>query len=128
MARNDEQRPLSTTRRPGLDPGSSFFFVAIMNGDGRGGWVYIMANRYRGTIYVGVTADLPARVYQHRSGDGSDFCRRYGLDRLVWADRSDDITACIAHEKRLKRWRRAWKFALIEHANPDWRDLFDTIG
>ncbi|WBO21238.1 GIY-YIG nuclease family protein [Sphingomonas abietis] len=78
-----------------------------------GGWVYMMAGRYRGTIYVGVTADLRARVGQHRSGDGSDFCRRYDLTRLVWAERGDDIMACIAHEKRLKRWRRDWKFALI---------------
>ena len=76
--------------------------------EGRGGWVYIMADRYRGTIYVGVTADLAARVHQHRSGTGSDFCARYGLTRLVWAERADDIGACIAHEKRLKRWRREW--------------------
>ena len=91
----------------------------------RGGWVYIMADRYRGTIYVGVTAHLPARILQHRSGDGSDFCARYSLTRLVWAEQGDDITACIAHEKRLKRWHRDWKLALIEQANPDWRDLFD---
>ena len=88
-----------------------------------GGWVYIMANRYRGTIYVGVTADLAQRVHQHRTGQGSEFCRRYGLDRLVWAEAGPSITECIAHEKRVKRWRREWKFALIERANPEWRDL-----
>ena len=99
-----------------------------MAGYERGGWVYIMAARYRGAIYIGVTADLLARVGQHRSGDGSDFCRRYGLDRLVWAERGEDITACIAHEKRLKRWRRDWKFALIERGNPDWRDLSATFA
>jgi len=82
-----------------------------------------MADRYRSTMYVGVTRDLPARITQHRAGTGSDFCRRYGLDRLVWAERGDTIEGCIAHEKRLKRWRREWKFALIEQANPDWRDL-----
>lgn len=89
----------------------------------RGGWVYIMANRYRGTMYVGVTADLAARVTQHRTGAGSDFCARQGLTRLVWAEAGVDITDCIAHEKRIKRWRRDWKFALIERANPDWHDL-----
>ena len=94
----------------------------------RGGWVYIMADRYRGAIYVGVTADLPARIQQHRSGDGSDFCRRYGLHRLVWVDHTPSITDAIAHEKRLKHWRRAWKFALIERGNPEWRDLFETIS
>ena len=93
----------------------------------KGGWVYIMADRYRGTMYVGVTADLSARIFQHRSGTGSDFCRRYGLDRLVWAEYGDDILSCIAHEKRVKKWRREWKFALIEAANPDWRDQLDTI-
>jgi putative endonuclease len=99
-----------------------------MRGEDYGGWVYIMADRYRGTMYVGVTADIRSRVYQHRTGDGSDFCRRYGLTRLVWADHSTSIVSAIAHEKRLKRWRRAWKFDLIERANPDWRDLFDDLA
>jgi putative endonuclease len=93
-----------------------------------GGWVYIMADRYRGTMYVGVTADLPQRVHQHRSGDGSDFCRRYGLDRLVWAEHTPEITDAIAHEKRVKRWRREWKFELIERGNPEWRNLYDTLA
>ena len=69
----------------------------------RGGWVYIMADRYRGTLYVGVTSDLSARIFQHREGTGSDFCARYGLHRLVWAESGDDIELLIAHEKRLKR-------------------------
>jgi putative endonuclease len=86
-----------------------------------------MADRYRGATYVGVTAHLAARIYQHRTGDGSDHCARYGLDRLVWAERGDAIEDCIAHEKRLKRWHRAWKFALIERANPEWRDLSDQL-
>jgi len=90
-----------------------------------GGWVYIMADRYRGTMYVGVTANLERRAVEHRTGAGSEFCRRYGLVRLVWAERGEAIEACIAHEKRLKRWRREWKFALIETANPDWLDLSD---
>jgi putative endonuclease len=98
-----------------------------MAGTQRGGWVYIMADRYRGTMYVGVTSNLPARIHQHRGGEGSDFCARYGLIRLVWAEQGQSISDCIAHEKRLKRWRREWKFALIERGNPDWRDLFDLL-
>ena len=86
-----------------------------------------MADRYRGTMYVGVTAKLPVRIAQHRQGTGSDFCARYGLHRLVWAERGDSIEACIAHEKRIKRWRREWKFALIEKANPDWSDRFHLL-
>jgi len=93
----------------------------------QGGWVYIMADRYRGTMYVGVTADLSRRIGQHRHGDGSDFCKRYNLNHLVWAERGEDIADCIAHEKRLKRWRREWKFALIERVNPEWSDLYDTL-
>ena len=93
----------------------------------KGGWVYIMADRYRGTIYVGVTSDLAARIFQHRQGSGSDFCARYGLHRLVWAEQGDSIEDCIAHEKRIKRWRREWKIDLIERANPDWSDLYDLL-
>ena len=92
-----------------------------------GGWVYIMADCYRGTMYVGVTADLPQRINQHREGTGSDFCVRYGLDRLVWAERGETILDCIAHEKRIKRWRREWKFALVEKANPEWNDLYEML-
>jgi len=92
-----------------------------------GGWVYIMADRYRGTMYVGVTSDLPARIHQHKEGTGSTFCARHSLDRLVWAEHGDSIEDCITHEKRVKRWRRAWKFALIEHANPDWNDLYASL-
>ena len=93
----------------------------------RGGWVYIMANRYRGALYIGVTASLAQRINQHRSGLGSDYCARRGINRLVWVERGGDIALCIEHEKRLKRWRREWKFALIEKANPDWEDLFSVL-
>ena len=98
-----------------------------MERERQGGWVYIMADRYRGTLYVGVTSSLAARIYQHRTGEGSDFCRRYGLHRLVWAEHAASIADAIGHEKRVKRWRREWKFALIERANPEWCDLYDQL-
>ena len=94
------------------------FFQPPMDRDTSGGWVYIMADRYRGTMYVGVTADLALRVSQHREGTGSDFCARYGLKRLVWAERFDSIVDAIANEKRLKRWHRDWKIELVEKATP----------
>lgn len=94
----------------------------------KGGWVYIMASRYRGHLYVGVTANLAARIYEHREGRGSEYAASRGIDRLVWAEFAEDIDAAIAHEKRLKRWHRAWKFALIEKGNPEWDDLFDTLN
>jgi putative endonuclease len=93
----------------------------------RGGWIYIMTNKPRGVLYIGVTADLSARVMQHRTGTGSAFCRRYNLTRLVHAERHDDIALAIAREKALKAWKRDWKIALVETGNPDWRDLFEII-
>ena len=98
-----------------------------MDRESKGGWVYILADRYRGALYVGVTSDLPRRMVQHREGNGSEYCTRRGITRLVWAERGDSIEHCIEHEKRLKRWRRGWKFELIEKANPDWNDLFEHL-
>ena len=94
----------------------------------KGGWVYIMANRYRGTIYVGVTAYLPERISQHRDGKGAAFTRKYGLTRFVYCEHHDRIEDAIAREKAMKKWRRAWKIELIETMNPDWNDLFDQIN
>jgi putative endonuclease len=64
---------------------------------------------------------------QHRDGTGSDFCRRYGLDRLVYAERHAAIIDAIAREKAMKAWKREWKVQLIESINPKWQDLFDTL-
>jgi putative endonuclease len=91
----------------------------------KGGWVYIMANRYRGGMYVGVTADVLRRVQQHREGQDSTHVLDFNKTRLVYVERHDEIVSAIAREKRVKKWRRAWKFALIEENNPDWRDLWD---
>ena len=93
----------------------------------KGGWVYVMTDRYRGTLYIGVTSDIAARVWAHREGRGSDFCKRYGLKRLVYAEEATTIEDAIAREKALKKWNRAWKIDLIERVNPDWDDLFETI-
>jgi putative endonuclease len=91
----------------------------------KGGWVYIMANRYRGGMYVGVTSDLIRRVWQHREGAGSSHVDAFGKTRLVYAERHEEIEPAIAREKLVKKWRREWKFALIEADNPDWLDLWD---
>jgi putative endonuclease len=100
-------------------------------GDGgcmRGGWVYIMTNKPFGTLYVGVTSQLAARVWQHRRGTGSEFCNEYGLTRLVYAERHDSIGDAIAREKAIKAWKRNWKLRQIMEMNPDWRDLFDDLN
>jgi putative endonuclease len=92
-----------------------------------GGWVYIMTNKRDGVLYIGVTADLPARITQHRTGQGSAFCRRYGLNRLVYAEPHATIYEAITREKAMKAWKRAWKVELIEKVNPQWDDLFEQI-
>jgi putative endonuclease len=89
----------------------------------RGGFVYILTNRAHGVLYIGVTADIDQRIWQHRNGMGSKFCRKYGLDRLVLVEEYPTIEEAIAREKQLKKWQRAWKIELIESANPDWQDL-----
>ncbi|TZG25124.1 GIY-YIG nuclease family protein [Sphingomonas montanisoli] len=86
-----------------------------------------MTNQTQGTLYIGVTANLAARVHAHRTGTGSDFCREHGLTRLVYAEPYDQIEEAIAREKSLKAWKRSWKLNLIEKANPGWTDLFDHI-
>lgn len=91
-------------------------------------WTYILTNRPNGVLYVGVTSDLAARMMQHRAGQGSVFCRRYGLTRLALAEPHSDIVTAIAREKALKAWKRAWKIQLIESVNPEWEDLFERLA
>ena len=93
----------------------------------RGGWVYLLASRYRGTIYTGVTADLAHRIYLHRTGKGSKFTAKYGVVRLVHAEHFPTIEEAIAREKAIKKWLRAWKIELIEKDNPDWLDMYDHL-
>jgi len=89
--------------------------------------VYIMASRRRGTLYIGVTSDLPKRVWEHREGVVDGFTKQYGVKKLVWYEVHDNAESAITREKQLKEWRRAWKVELIEAGNPWWRDLFRTI-
>jgi putative endonuclease len=93
----------------------------------KGGWVYIVTNRPNGTLYVGVTSDLPRRTWQHREGVAEGFTKRYGLKRLVFAERHDAIAAAIQREHNIKHWPRAWKIRLILAQNPNWDDLYDRL-
>jgi putative endonuclease len=91
----------------------------------KAGSVYIMTNKPFGVLYIGVSARLHARVFSHKSGTGSDFCREWDLRRLVHVEHYDQIGFAIAREKALKKWKRVWKLRLISEANPEWRDLAD---
>ena len=93
-----------------------------------GGFVYVMTNKPRGTLFIGVTADLAGRVMAHRTGTGSRFVRRYNLHRLVHVERFDEIEVAIVREKQVKHWKRDWKIRLIEEQNPDWLDLFERVN
>ena len=88
-------------------------------------FVYILASHRNGTLYTGVTNNLDCRVWQHKNNVFEGFTKRYGVHRLVWFEVHDDIRLAIEREKRIKRWRRAWKIALIEAMNPDWDDLYE---
>ena len=92
------------------------------------GWVYIMTNKPFGTLYIGVTSDLAARIYQHRTGQGSDFCKQHKLTRLVYIERHGRIDDAIAREKAMKAWKRNWKLRQIMEKNPEWDELFETIN
>ena len=90
-------------------------------------WVYLLASRTR-VLYIGVTNDLPRRVAEHRTGEGSAFTKRYAVHRLVHLEEYPDVHDAIAREKELKGWRRARKVALVEAANPEWENLTGDVG
>ena len=90
-------------------------------------FVYILASRQRGTLYIGVTSDLARRVGEHKAGEIEGFTKAYGVKRLVHFETFDDVTAAIAREKAMKKWRRAWKIELIEELNPRWEDQYPAL-
>jgi putative endonuclease len=91
-------------------------------------WVYILASKLGGTLYIGVTNDLVRRVYIHRSDAVPGFTQKYHVHRLVYFEQFSEIEHAIRREKRLKKWPRAWKVQLIERSNPNWDDLYPVIA
>lgn len=104
----------------GLDPANQAFHPCGMPQ----GHVYILASKRNGTLYIGVTNNLSARIHAHREGRGSVFTRKYGVKMLVWYETYDMVTDAIQRETSLKRWPRKWKLHLIEKFNPNWEDLY----
>jgi putative endonuclease len=90
-------------------------------------YVYILASRKDGAIYLGVTNDLTRRIYEHRIKAVRSFTSKYNITHLVWFEIYDDPISAISREKELKKWRRAWKVQLIEAKNPQWNDLYEEI-
>ena len=91
-------------------------------------YVYILASRIGGTLYIGVTNDLVRRVAEHRLKQAESFTKKYEVDRLVYFQIFDDAESAIQREKRLKKWNRAWKIRFIEELNPNWDDLYSGIA
>jgi putative endonuclease len=89
--------------------------------------VYILASKRNGTLYIGVTSDLIARVWHHRTNAVAGFTHKYSVHVLVYYELHDTMYAAITREKQLKKWNRAWKAQLIERSNPEWTDLWDQI-
>ncbi|MGJ4926044.1 GIY-YIG nuclease family protein [Bradyrhizobium sp. HKCCYLS2038] len=90
-------------------------------------YVYLLASKKHGTLYLGVTNDLVRRVYEHRSKAVPSFTSRYDVGKLVWFEIYDDAITAITREKELKKWRRDWKIRLIEEQNPNWDDLYPGL-
>src|ERR1700758_2257733 len=90
-------------------------------------FVYVLANQPKGVLYVGVTSDLARRIFEHRTRAAPGFTSKYGLLRLVYYEECASILEARAREYALKRWRRAWKFELVEKVNPSWHDLYDEL-
>ena len=91
-------------------------------------YVYILASKKNGTLYIGVTNDLIRRAAEHKEKVVDGFTKKYGVNRLVYFEPHDDVRVAIQRERTMKHWRRDWKIALIKKANPDWRDLYDEVA
>ena len=89
--------------------------------------VYILTNRRNGTLYVGVTSNLPNRIWEHKSKVVKGFTSKYNLDKLVWYEIHETMESAIQREKAIKYWRRRWKLKTITEMNPHWRDLFEDL-
>ena len=89
--------------------------------------VYILASGMRGTLYIGVTSNLPGRIWQHKNDLVEGFTRKYRIHTLVWHEVHGAMESAILREKSLKAWKRAWKLELIETSNPEWLDLYNQI-
>jgi putative endonuclease len=90
-------------------------------------FVYISASKRNGTLYFGVTSDLPARAWQHKNKVTDGFTAKYDVDQLVYFETHEQAETAIRRERQIKKWRRAWKIRLIEENNPQWRDLYEDI-
>jgi len=91
-------------------------------------YVYILASKRNGTLYIGTTSDLVKRVWQHKTGMVEGFTKKYQVHQLVYYEQTGNVISAIEREKRIKKWKRKWKINLIEKQNPKWQDLYNDIA
>jgi len=90
-------------------------------------YIYILASKKNGTLYVGVTSDLVRRIYEHRNDLAEGFTQKYSIHNLIYFESTESVESAIKREKQLKKWNRAWKISLIERSNPEWNDLYPDL-
>jgi putative endonuclease len=90
-------------------------------------YIYIMASKRNGTLYIGFTNDLIKRTYEHKNNFVDGFTKKYGIHDLVYYEQTEDVRSALQREKQLKKWNRKWKLRLIEEMNPEWKDLYDSL-
>ncbi|HBK33969.1 TPA: hypothetical protein DEP34_02125 [Candidatus Uhrbacteria bacterium] len=93
----------------------------------KSGFVYILASCPFGTLYIGVTSNLPKRIWEHKEGVVKGFTKKYGIRHLVYYEIHSTITGALQRERQLKRWKRTWKINLIMNMNPQWKDLYEEL-
>ena len=126
-------RPASVTFAPAVIPAKAgiheFKIVSVKSGGVlmASYYVYILASRKSGTLYIGVTNDLVRRVYEHKKGLVGGFTKKYKVHKLVFFEEADDVNGAIIREKQMKKWNRNWKVELIEKGNPEWKDLYPEL-
>ncbi|MFA5777355.1 MAG: GIY-YIG nuclease family protein [Parcubacteria group bacterium] len=90
-------------------------------------FVYMLASKRNGTLYIGVTSNLPKRVWEHKNNLVGGFTKKYNIHNLVYFEQTENVQSALLQEKQLKKWKRDWKIELIEKDNPEWKDLYEKI-
>jgi len=90
-------------------------------------FVYLLCSKRNGTLYTGVTSDLPKRVYQHKHDLVPEFTKKYGVHQLIWYELHENAASALTRERQMKKWKREWKINLIEQGNPTWKDLYELL-
>ena len=90
-------------------------------------FIYILSSKKKGTLYIGVTSNLPKRVWEHKNNLVEGFTKKYNVHNLVYFEQTDNVQSALQREKQLKKWKREWKIKLIEENNPEWKDLYEKI-